>query len=314
MMKDPFIARTLEGIDQRRIRDDVFYLADNPLPMRKLNLTLPDHEKSTLEEADDYLALQLERCGYAVTREEMRVQAFRCDTNKPKAHQYSTPSPDDPWYVARNLLAERRGKTLPEEIVLLLAHKDSQSWVHSPGAYDNAVGTAAILEIARIIARLEPQRTIRFLWCNEEHTPWTSVLAANNMRQRNDNLVAIFNTDSLGGKSQADIDAGVKSNATLYTVDEGKALADLMTEVIESYALGLRQSVTKRQNPGDDDGSFVKAGYKRAIVNVGSFPYADPQYHLEGDVAERVDYENVRLATQATLAAVLHVDQASSGN
>lgn len=124
-----------------------------------------------------------------------------------------------------------------------------------------------------------------------------------------DNLVAIFNTDSLGGKSQQDIDAGLKSNATLYTVDEGKALADLMTEVNESYALGLRQSVTKRSNPGDDDGSLIKAGYNRAIVNVGSFPYADPEYHLESDVAERVDYENVQLATQAILAAVLHVDR-----
>ncbi len=310
-MKDPFIARALDEIDQRRIRDDVFYLADNPLPMRKLNLTMPDHSKSTLEEADDYLAQRLEACGYKVTREGMRVQAFRCDTNKPKAQQYSAPAPEDPWYMAQNLHAERHGKTRAEEIILLLAHKDSQSWVHSPGAYDNAVGTAAVLEMARIIARLEPRRTIRFLFCNEEHTPWTSVLAANNMRQRNDNLVAIFNIDSLGGKSQQDIDAGVKTNTTLYTVDEGKALADLMTEVNESYALGLRQSVVKRPSPGDDDGSFVKAGYNRTVMNLGSFPYADPEYHLEGDVAERVDYENVRLATQATLAAVLHVDQAS---
>ena len=42
----------------------MFYLADNPLPMRKLNLTMPDHAKSTLEEADDYLAQRLERRGY----------------------------------------------------------------------------------------------------------------------------------------------------------------------------------------------------------------------------------------------------------
>ncbi len=120
--------------------------------------------------------------------------------------------------------------------------------------------------------------------------------------------MAIINVDSLGGKSQVDIDAKVKSNATLYTVDEGKALADLMNNVNQWYQLGLRQTVAKRTNPGDDDGSFVKAGYGRAIVNVGSYPYADPQYHREGDVAERVDMENVYLATQACLAAVLHED------
>ncbi|MHB8866365.1 MAG: M28 family metallopeptidase [Pirellulaceae bacterium] len=310
-MKDPFIARVLGEIDQQRMRDDVFYLAHNPLPMRKANLTVPDHAKSTLEEADDFLAQRLEACAYTVRREGVRVQAFRCDANKPKAHQYSAPAPEDPWYLANNLLAERRGKTRPNEIILLLAHKDSQSWVHSPGAYDNAVGTVAVLELARVIARLEPQCTIRFLFCNEEHTPWTSVMAANNMRQRGDNLLAVFNLDSLGGKSQADIDAGAKTNVTLYTVDEGKALADLMIEVNEAYAIGLRQSVVKRSAPGDDDGSFVAAGYGKAVVSLGSFPYADPEYHREGDVPERVDYENARLTTQATLAAILHVDQSA---
>ncbi|MHB8971843.1 MAG: M28 family metallopeptidase [Pirellulaceae bacterium] len=243
-MKDPFIARVLSEIDPQRIRENVFHLASNPLPMRKLNLTVPDHTKSTLEEADEYLSRQLEAFDYTVRREGVRVQAFRCDTNKPKAHQYSAPAPEDPWYPASNLLAERQGKTRPNEIILLLAHKDSPSWVHSPGAYDNAVGTVTVLELASILARLEPQRTIRFLFCNEEHTPWTSVTAANNMRQRGDNLVAIFNLDSVGGKSQADIDAGVKTNVTLYTVDEGKALADLMTEVNDSSRLTSPSSST----------------------------------------------------------------------
>jgi hypothetical protein len=307
-MKDPKIASVIGEVDQQRLKDTVFYLAKSPLPMRKYNLTLPDHTQSTMQEADAYIAGRLEECGYKVRREGMRVQAFRCDTNKPKAHQYSTPDPADPWYDAVNLLADREGSKRPGEVILLLAHKDSQSWVHSPGAYDNAVGTAAVLEIARIIARLEPQRTIRFLFCNEEHTPWTSVLAANNMRQRGDNLVAIFNIDSVGGKSQADIDAGVKTNATLYTDDEGKPLADLMTQVNEWYALGLRQTVVKRDRVGDDDGSFINAGFKNAVVSLGSFPYANPDYHLESDVPERVDYENVKLATQASLAAVLHVD------
>ena len=66
-MKDPFVARTLKEVDQNRIHDSVFYLAANPLPMRKVNLTMPDHVKSTLEEADDYLAQRLEESGYTVT-------------------------------------------------------------------------------------------------------------------------------------------------------------------------------------------------------------------------------------------------------
>ena len=309
-MKNPMIARTIGEVDRQRMTSDLFYLAQSPIPMRKLNFTLPGHTKNTLYQTDDYLTERLAEWGYEVRREAVRVQAFRCDKSKPKAHQYSPPAPDDPWYVAYNLYAERRGSQRPDQIILLLAHKDSQSWVDSPGAYDNAVGTVSILEIARQVSRLEPRRTIRFLFCNEEHTPWTSVTAAQNARQRGDNLVAIFNTDSIGGKSQKDIDAGVKTNVTLYTVDEGKPLAELMTQVIETYGIGLRQRIAKRPRPGDDDGSFVKAGYGRAIVNLGSYPYADPQYHREGDTPDRVDMENVHLATQAILAAVLEQDRA----
>jgi hypothetical protein len=309
VMKDDSIARTIRRVDEDRLREHIFYLAEDPLPMRKLNLTLSGHEENTLYEADDYLTLQLESCGYTVRREEVPVQAFRCDTSKPKAHQYSQPLEEDPWYAAYNLYAEHPGRTRSQEIILLLAHKDSQSWVDSPGAYDNAVGTAALLELARIMVLLETQRTIRLLFCNEEHIPWTSVVAAQNARRRGDDLVAIFNLDGLGGKSQQDIDAGIKTNVTMYTVDEGKALAELMAEVIRVYGISLHQRVVRREGPGDDDGSFIKAGFGRAVINIGSFPFADPEYHREGDVAERVDSENVCLAAQATLAAVLELDR-----
>ena len=62
----------------------------------------------------------------------------------------------------------------------------------------------------RVLARYPSERSIWFLWCNEEHKPWTSIIAANQCRQRGDNLVAIFNVDSIGGKSDADIAAGRK--------------------------------------------------------------------------------------------------------
>ena len=296
VVKDAFIARTIESIDQKRLKDDVFYLAKDPLPMRKLNLTLPGHEKNTLYEADDYLTAQLEACKYKVQREAVRVHAV---------------GQAEPWYTSYNLYAERLGRTRPKEIILLLAHKDSQSWVDSPGAYDNTGGTAAVVELARLVAALEPQRTIRFLLCNEEHLPWTSVTAAQNARGRGDNLVAVFNLDGLGGKSQKDIDAGAKTSVTMYTVDEGKALADLMTQVNEVYRIGLRHRIGRRGGPGDDDGSFVNAGYGRTVLNIGSFPYVDPEYHRPGDVPERVDFENVRMQAQATLAAVLEVDRKS---
>jgi hypothetical protein len=307
-MVDDAIAQMLTRINPSRLSANLFQLSKDPLPYRKLNYTLPGHRKSTLHEADGFILRQLVSSGYWPRKEGVRVQAYRCDESKPKAHQHGRPDPRDPWYTAYNLYGTRRGTECPDEIVVICAHKDSQSWVDSPGAYDNAVGTAALMEIARVLADHPLRRSLWFLFCNEEHTPWTSVTAAQTAKARGHDIIAVFNTDSLGGKSQADVDAGRKTNATLYTTSEGKRLADLMCRVNRRYSIGLEQSIYQRKQPGDDDGSFVNAGFPDAIVNVGSHPYADPNYHSETDVPELVDIPNVTMATQAILAAALTVD------
>lgn len=68
-----------------------------------------------------------------------------------------------------NTVAEIRGTERPEEIVLLGAHLDS--WDLATGTTDNATGSIAVLEAARILqaAGAKPKRTIRFvLFSGEE--------------------------------------------------------------------------------------------------------------------------------------------------
>jgi len=303
------IQTLLQAVQQEEIRRHLFYLAKDPLPFRKLNYTRPGQQKSTLHEADDYIAGQLQKWGYQVDREEVRVQAYRRDEKKPKAHQYSRPAPEDPWYKAYNLYAERKGRRRPEEIILLLGHKDSQSWVDSPGANDNAIGTSGLLEIARVLSKYDSDRTIRFLWCNEEHTPWTSVTAAQKARQRGDKIIAVFNLDGIGVKSAEDTAAGKKTNVIVFTLPEGEAIARLALAANQRFQIGLEQKTVQRQRPGDDDGSFVQAGYPAAVVMIGSYPYADPNYHAEGDIPERTDVANAAMTVQLTLAVVLTLDR-----
>ncbi len=295
----------LRQVDPERLRADLYHLAKDPLPFRKLNYRLPGHVKSTLEEADDFLQARLESWGYSVEKEGCPVQAFRRDRTKKPSAQFSRPDPGDPWYTAYNVYARRTGSARPDEIVLVVAHKDSQSWIDSPGAYDNGVGTVATLEIARVLRDHSPARTICFLFCNEEHTPWTSVTAARRARERGDRIVALFNIDSVGGKGPADIAAGRRTNVTQYASPEGKELADLMAEVNETYGIGLTQIASYTERPGDDHGSFFKEGYAGAVANFGSLPYLDPNYHLESDVPESVDLENVAMSTRASLAAIV---------
>lgn len=71
--------------------------------------------------------------------------------------------------MAMNTVAEIRGATHPDQVVLLGAHLDS--WDLATGATDNGAGAIAVLEAARIIAATHgrPDRTIRFaLFTGEE--------------------------------------------------------------------------------------------------------------------------------------------------
>lgn len=308
-MRDPAIAELVARVSEDELRGTIFCLAKDPLPYRKANYTRPGQTKSTLDETDDYVEAKLRGWGYRVEKEAHRAQAFRCDETRPRHHWYAAPLPEDPWYRIYDLNVRTAGAVRPDEIICLVAHKDSPSWIDSPGAHDNAVGTAGALEIARVLAGHPLQRSLWILFCNEEHMPWTSVAEAGAAKARGDDLIAVINLDALGGKSQEDRDAGRKTNVTLYTLPEAEPLTRLMAEVNEIYQIGLEQSTYLRKGPGDDDGSFVNAGYPAAIANFGSYPYADPNYHEAGDTAESVDVPNVRMTVQATLAAILTLDR-----
>ena len=293
-------------VDKKRIRKGVYYLAQDPLPRRVLNWSRPGHALSTLEEADARIVQQLKRWGYTPQTDETKVHAFGRDFSKPPAHQYARPSEDAPWYSAHNILAGKQGIEYPKELIIILAHKDSQSWIASPGANDNAIGTCGALELARVLRSYKPKHTLRFIFCNEEHTPWTSVTAAETIKAEGLKVLAVINLDGIGVKSPQQ--AGHFTNVTRYTTPEGERLADLMASLNKEHAIGLEQTKYHSERPGDDDGSFINAGFPWSVLNIGSMPYGDPNYHIEGDTADKVDFENAKLAVQLTLAAIIHLD------
>ena len=307
-MLDDTVRRLMAQVDAPRMRRDLYHLAEHPLPFRTLNFRLPGHLRSTLDEADDYLAGELAQAGYVVEREAVQVQAFRRDFRKPLSAQYARPDPDDPWYTAHNLYARLHGAERPEETIVVLAHKDSQSWIPSPGANDNAIGTVGVLEAARALAAWTPRRTVICLFCNEEHTPWTSVAAAQRLAAEGRTVVGAINLDGIGSHGDAGRVAGRMVNVTRYTTPEGECLADLNAALNDRYRLGIAQSKVAADRPSDDDGSFIQAGFPAAILNIGSYPYADEAYHLETDRPRRADILNAAATVCLSLALVAHLD------
>ena len=293
-------------VDMERIRAGVYYLSKDPLPRRVLNYTLPGHTLSTLEEADAWIIQQLTKCGYKPVTDDTKVRAFGRDFSKPLSQQYSRPPDGAPYYTAHNIIAERRGIKHPDDLIIIIAHKDSQSWIASPGANDDAIGTCGALELAVILSDYQPENTLRFIFCNEEHTPWTSITAANSIRSAGLNVLALINVNGIGVKAPRT--DGKFLNVTRYTTSEGERLADLMATLNEHHGLGLAQTKLRSERPGDDDGSFINAGFSWAVRNAGSIPNSNPGYHTEEDTAETVDYENAVITVKLTLAALLHLD------
>jgi hypothetical protein len=302
------IEELLQRVSADRIRRDLFHLCRDPLPFRKACYTRPGQTVNSLAEADAYISGQLESVGHGVTATTYQVQSFRCDETKPLHHWYSTPLPEDPWYDADNLEVSIAGRKSPGEIIQLVSHKDSMSWIDSPGAHDNAAGTVANMELARVLSECDLKRTVRILFCNEEHAPWTSRHAAEAAFARGDNIIAVLNVDSLDGKSDEDIADGILTHTVTYSTDEGRPLAEHIAGCAPRHGIEMDVRVVFKDHVNDDDGMFINAGYRRTVMNVGSFPYEDSQYHLLGDVPERVNIENVVRSTQLLLVAVLEID------
>ncbi|MBN1349259.1 Zn-dependent exopeptidase M28 [candidate division KSB1 bacterium] len=98
-----------------------------------------------------------------------------------------------------NVIAGIEGSQEPDTEFLFVAHYDS---VLSTGIYDNAAGTATVIELARYFQRNRPKRTVRFiLFSGEELGLRGSKAYVADLKQKEDALKRIrlvFNFD-LGG-------------------------------------------------------------------------------------------------------------------
>ena len=151
------ISSYIKMVEKQKLIDVLFHIAKDPIPTRCLNVTLAGHKINTLYEADDFIEQKLQSYGYNVEKEALPVQAFQPDSLV--KHGFRKPLPNEQWYDAFNFYAEKQGNQNPEELIILISHKDSQSWLgKAPGAYDNGVGVAANLELARILASYQSCR------------------------------------------------------------------------------------------------------------------------------------------------------------
>jgi hypothetical protein len=118
-------------------------------------------------------------------------------------------------------------------------------------------------------------------------------------------LIAVLNQDLLDAKSDAEMLAGKLVHGIAYSTDEGKPLAEFIASCAARYGIGLDVQTHFKPHVNDDDGMYIKAGFRTTVMNSGGG--RDTEYHLPGDIPERVSLENVFRSTQLLVAAVLEI-------
>ena len=211
--------------------------------------------------------------------------------------------------TVRNIAAVRPGARRPEEIVVVGGHYDSVNG--SPGANDNATGVAATLEIARLLADSDHDRTIRFLAFVNEEPPFFqsdrmgSRQYARHCRRQNDKIIAMLSLETIGYYTDQRGSQQYPPPFSLFYPKTGNfigfvgnlASRGLLRRSIASFRRHTRfpseGAALPEWIPGagwSDHWAFWREGYP-AIMLTDTAPFRYPYYHSAEDTPDKIDYD-----------------------
>ena len=222
-----------------------------------------------------------------------------------------------------NLVAERKGTERPGEIVVIGAHYDSVR--DTPGADDNASGTAAVLELARHFAQQSSARTLRFvLFANEEPPAFQnedmgSLVYAKACKARGDDIVAMLSLESIGFfTSEPDTQILPTPLLRPFLGSRGDFLgfvANWKNRPLVRETIAVFREAAPFPTEGiaapelvsgigfSDHWSFWQVGYPAAMVTDTAL-FRNPHYHKPTDLPETMDFSALARVTQGLTPVV----------
>jgi len=229
-----------------------------------------------------------------------------------------------------NVVATMPGEDREKEWILLGAHYDA-AW-GSPGADDNASGTAALLEAANILSAQRLDRTVQFVaFTLEEPQPQTihfligSNFFAGEAKRLKRKYGAVYILESVGYTDYTEGSQIVpffvriplpKKGDFLGVVANGRS-KDVMDHfcatsrryVPELSIIPYKVPLSGRIIPEtrfSDHASFWNYGYP-ALMLTDTAMFRNPHYHTYHDRSETLDFEFITRATKAAISAILDV-------
>jgi uncharacterized repeat protein (TIGR01451 family) len=281
---NPFIQNLVNAVDQTQIYDTICELQDDEhLP------TVCDAQgsrysySSELVEERNYLRNRMEGLGLSV-----RDQTFSLGGTT----QYNIEGTLNGWGPGSDV------------VYIVCAHYDSISddpYNAAPGADDNASGTAAILEAARVLSPYRFKHTLRFVtFAAEEQGLIGSYYYVAEARSAGTNIGGVINLDMISwdsdGDDVMDVHVGTRSDS--------QALGTAFLNAMSTYGMSLvPQTITSGAATFSDHARFWNQDYPAmlAIENIQDF---NPYYHKTSDTLDKLDLPYAEEFVQTTVATL----------
>jgi hypothetical protein len=327
---DPEIAKMIKEVSARNIEASIRKLVSFGT---RNTLSEQDNPTRGIGAARDWIFAEFQRinsdCGGCLVVEK---QSFL----QPKANRIPEPT------TLTNVIATLRGTTDPERVYVVSGHYDSMctspvdAKCDAPGANDDASGTAAVIELARVMSKRKFDATIVFMTVpGEEQGLLGATYFARQAVEKKMGIEAMFTNDIVGGVTTQKnsphrnrvrvFSEGVPSNeteqqaATRRSVggendSASRQLARYVKEQADRYMKNFRVWMIYRRDRylrGGDHIPFVERGFAGVRFTEVDEDYTHQHQNVRtengvfyGDTPEYVDFEYAANVTRVNLIAL----------
>jgi aminopeptidase YwaD len=226
----------------------------------------------------NYLVEQFESFGY----EDVNVYEFTFPYRGSEVTAYNVEAVKEPM---KNHNTDQQ--------IIIGAHHDSVPF--GPGANDDASGTGALLELARVYANTPTDTTIKFVaFGAEEYGLWGSRKYAEAMTtQEVERTVAMFQLDMVGSADAGDLVMFTADGQKNTVTDLGAAAGSRVSDIVPYSELGRSDHVP-----------FHNLGIPAALF---IHTPLEPWYHTEDDVLAHVSKEKLKDVANIVGAATYQI-------
>lgn len=199
-----------------------------------------------------------------------------------------------------NLIVTKTGTVFPDTFIIIDAHYDT---INGPGTNDNGSGTSILLEIARVLANVKSEYSIKFIhFTGEEWGLYGSYKYVDNIAVPQDlDIKLVFNIDEVGGV------AGLNNNKVVCEADYSAPVNNNNDSALVTQELAT--CIELYSNLGTTFNAAYSSDYvpfqENGFVITGLYEYHESPYtHSQDDTLENMDTEYVYQLAKGSLGAL----------